>query len=117
MEQEQNFLKIALEYLTKAWLGFKELGGMLLIFGFIGGIVAVIRNPEQYENIRFKVILTAGFVGWAFGSILIHYLNLSPSLIAPICSILGVFSKDILREVEEVIQGISEFIKNKMNNL
>lgn len=94
----------------------KELGRdisiLFILSGLVGGIIQKFRNPASFKKTISSIII-AGFVGWVAGTLLIHYLELPINVVAPLCSISGVFADSILKELEELINLVSEYVKSK----
>lgn len=97
---EEFFTKIAEKY------------GYYVIGGVIGAIVHRIRNTMSFKRF-LGVIFMSAFVGFCVGVVFKNYLKTPDEVIFVACSISGVFSKDILDEIEEIISYISVFVKKK----
>jgi len=98
------------EYLTQLVSKY----GWLVLGGLVGAVVHRIRNSMSLK--RFMgVLVVSGFVGFSVGIIMKNYLSASEEVIFVTCSVCGVFSQDILNEIQELISYLSVFIKNKFN--
>lgn len=86
--------------------------GGYVIGGLIGAIVHRIRNTMSFKKF-LGVLFISAFIGFCVGVVLKNYLNVADEVIFVACSISGVFSKDILDEIQEVISMISLFVKKK----
>lgn len=87
--------------------------GGFVIGGLIGAIVHRIRNTMSFKQF-LGVLFISAFIGFCVGVVLRNYLNATDEVIFVACSISGVFSKDILDEIKEVISYVSLFFKKKM---
>ncbi|WP_139959162.1 phage holin family protein [Flavicella sediminum] len=88
--------------------------GGFIVGGLIGAIVHRVRNTMSFRAF-LGVLFVSAFVGLCVGILLKNYLNAPDEVVFVVCSISGVFSKDILDEIQQVISYISVFIKNKAN--
>jgi uncharacterized membrane protein len=84
--------------------------GGFVIGGLVGAIVHRLRNTMSFKKF-LSVLFISAFVGFCVGIIMKNYLNASDEVIFVVCSISGVFSKDILDEIQEFIQNLSVFAK------
>lgn len=86
--------------------------GWFIIGGLIGAVIQRIRNSMSLR--RFMGVLAiSGFVGVSVGIIMRNYFNASEEVIFVACSISGVFSQDILNELQKIINLISVVFKSK----
>lgn len=86
--------------------------GGYVIGGLIGAIVHRLRNTMSFKRF-LSVLAISAFVGFCVGVLLKNYLNASDEVIFVACSVSGVFSKDILDEIQELISYASLFVKKK----
>lgn len=87
--------------------------GGFVVGGLIGAVVH--RMREKMSIRRFLSVLgISAFVGLCVGILMRSYLEVSQEIIFVACSVSGVFSKDLLDEIQEIIRNISEFVKQKM---
>ncbi|MBE7649308.1 hypothetical protein J2Q11_08720 [Tenacibaculum finnmarkense genomovar finnmarkense] len=84
-----------------------------VIGGLIGAIVHRIRNTMSFVTF-LGVLFISAFIGFCVGVIMRNYLNATDEVIFVACSISGVFAKDILTEIQQVIAFISIYIKTKL---
>tara|TARA_R110002167_G_scaffold190638_1_gene392918 strand:+ start:1171 stop:1488 length:318 start_codon:yes stop_codon:yes gene_type:complete len=87
--------------------------GLFVIGGLIGAIVHRLRNRMSWR----KFIATLGisaFVGLSVGILLRNYFNAPEEVVFVACSVSGVFSKDLLDEVQQIIALLSDYIKQKL---
>ena len=96
------------EYLTNI---ASKYGGFV-IGGVIGAIVHRLRNTMSFKRF-LSVLFISAFVGFCIGVVMKNYLNTPDEVIFVVCSISGVFSKDILDEIQEIISYVSLFVKKK----
>jgi len=88
--------------------------GWFVLGGLIGAIIQRARNSMSLKRFAGTLIVSS-FVGLSVGIILRSYLNATEEVIFVACSISGVFSQDILNEIQELISYISVYVKNKLN--
>jgi hypothetical protein len=86
--------------------------GGYVIGGLVGAIVHRLRNTMSFQRF-LSVLAISAFVGFCVGVLLKNYLNASDEVIFVACSVSGVFSKDILDEIQELISYVSLFVKKK----
>lgn len=86
--------------------------GGYVVGGLIGAIVHRIRNTMSFKKF-LGVLFISAFIGFCVGVVLRNYLNAEDEVIFVACSVSGVFSKDILDEIQEVISFVSIIIKKK----
>lgn len=97
-----------IEYLTTL---ANKYGGYV-IGGLVGAIVHRIRNTMSFKKF-LGVLFISAFVGFCVGVVMKNYLHSADEVIFVACSISGVFSKDILDEIQEVISYVSLYVKRK----
>ncbi|WP_370407962.1 hypothetical protein [Tenacibaculum dicentrarchi] len=97
------------DYLVK----FVNNNAEYIIAGLIGAIVHRIRNTMSFRAF-LGVLFISAFIGFCVGVLLRNYLNATDEVIFVACSISGVFSKDILTEIEQLIAFVSVFVKSKL---
>ena len=84
--------------------------------GAMGAILRVFRFKTSFKDIVGSVLISV-FVGFSFGILSEEYFGINkPEIVYIICSVSGTFSKIILDEVEEIIKGVSTFIKSYLEN-
>ena len=83
-----------------------------VVGGLIGAIVHRIRNTMSIKKF-LGVLFISAFVGFCVGVVLRNYLDAKDEVIFVACSVSGVFSKDILDEIQELISYVSVWVKNK----
>ena len=86
--------------------------GGFVIGGLIGAIIQRIRTVMSFKEF-LGVLAISAFVGFCVGVFLKNYFNAPADVINALCSLAGVFSKDILNQIEKVISYISLFAKKK----
>ncbi|CAA0156697.1 hypothetical protein [Tenacibaculum maritimum] len=84
--------------------------GGFVIGGLVGAVVHRVRNTMSFRQFLGVVFISA-FVGFCVGVVMRNYLHVSDEVIFVACSVSGVFSKDILNELQEVISYVSLFVK------
>lgn len=84
--------------------------GWFIVGGLIGAIIQRVRNSMSLKRFIGTLIVSA-FVGLSVGIVLRNYLNASEEVIFVACSVSGVFSQDILNEIQELISYISVYVK------
>jgi len=83
--------------------------------GSMGAIMRVFRFKMSFKEIIGSVIISI-FVGFSFGILAEEYFKIDkPEVIYIICSISGTFSKIILDELEEIIKGLSDFVRSYLD--
>jgi len=97
----------ALEWLEKA-------GAPFVIGGLIGGIIQRMRKRMSFWKFVNSLVI-AMFVGWTIGSVLTEWFDLPDKIIYAACALSGVFSEDLLNEVEKLVKNLSVFVKSFIN--
>lgn len=87
--------------------------GGFVVGGLVGAIVHRIRNAMGFCKF-LGVLFISAFVGFCVGVMMKNYLNPPVEVMFVACSISGVFSKDILDEIQQIIKNISDFVKSKL---
>lgn len=87
--------------------------GLFVIGGLIGAIVHRLRNKMSWG--RFIATLgISGFVGLSVGILCRNYFDAPEEVVFVACSISGVFSKDLLDELHQIIKLFSDYVKKKL---
>lgn len=87
--------------------------GGYVVGGLIGAIVHRIRNTMSFKKF-LGVLFISAFVGFCVGIVMKNYFKTSDEIVFVACSISGVFSKDILDEVGQIINSLSVIFKKKL---
>lgn len=86
-----------------------------IVGGAMGAVIHRLRHKMSVWDF-IKTIVISMFVSLCVGSLCRDYFNIeSENLIFAICGMSGVFSKEILDEMREVISNLSEIVKRKFN--
>lgn len=86
-------------------------GFTFVIGGLIGGIIQRMRKRMSFQKFIMSLAM-AMFVGWVIGNALETWLNLPQQIVHSGCALAGVFSEDILNEIEKFIKSVSELAQN-----
>ncbi len=89
---------------------FAEKFGLFIIGGLIGAIIHRLRTSMSLKRFIGTLIISA-FIGVVVGILCRNYLNINEEITFVFVSISGVFSQDILNELEQLIKLISVFVK------
>jgi len=99
-------------------INFEELAnkfGFMVVGGIIGAIIHRIRTKMTF--IQFiGTIITSAFVGVIVGIFARNYLKMNEELIFAVTSTAGVFSKDILEQIEYIINHFGKFLMNLLKS-
>ena len=91
----------------------KKYGG-ILIAGVAGAIIRRIR--ENMTIIEFLQVLFLGiFVSYCTGTVVEEYTSISEKFKYVVGAISAIYSKELLDEIKETINGISDTVKNWFN--
>lgn len=107
---EEKLLKIV-TYVA-VWL--QDIGITFIIGGLVGGVIQRFRKIMTWRKFISTLVL-AGFVGWVSGHLLTQYFDLPIQVVTAICSTIGVFAENILKEIEGLISNASEWFKKWLN--
>lgn len=98
------------EILIKFLSFLENIGISSILGGLIGAIIQRMRKGMTMKKF-FSVAIMGMFVGWIIGSVLMEWTNLSDKVIYSACALSGVFAEDLLKEMEDLIKNLSEFVK------
>ena len=99
-----------MERFLKGVENFTDKFGLFIIGGLIGAIVHRARNTMDIKKF-LAVLLISAFIGVIVGILSRNYLNANEEVTFVIVSLSGVFSKDLLDEIEALIKYISVVVK------
>ena len=88
--------------------------GLFILGGLIGAIIHRFRNQMSWKRFLSTLVISA-FMGFCVGILLKEYLGAKEEVIFVACSLTGVFSNDILDQLNEIIDYLSTFIKGFLN--
>ncbi len=88
--------------------------GFFVVGGLIGAIIHRIKTRMSFKAF-LGTLVTSAFVGVCVGILMRNYLDVSEEVVFVGCSMAGVFSKDLLEEIEEIIKMISEYVRKKLD--
>lgn len=97
-----------MEIKAEAW------GIPFLIGGFIGALIQRIRKRTTWTKFLGSIFM-AMFVGWVVGISITSFFNFQSTFVYAICSMAGVFSQDLLDQIEKIINNLYEFVKSIIN--
>lgn len=88
--------------------------GGVFVAGLFGAIIKRFRKTMSW--IRFAATIgTSVFISTITGFLLKEWTNIGELAIFGICGIAGVFSDELLDEIEEIIKEISSYVKSFVN--
>ena len=87
--------------------------GPAIIAGLVGAFIARLRKKMTIRYFISSVII-AVFVSIGVSFICKDYFDISENLTNVCCGVSGVFSRDLLNEIEEIIKDLSGFVKKKI---
>jgi len=93
-----------------ALLTFINRYGWFVIGGLVGAVVHRIRNTMSIKQFAGTLGISS-FVGLCVGILFKNYFGAPEEVIFVACSVSGVFSKDILNEIQQVIAYGSEWVR------
>lgn len=85
-----------------------------LIGGFIGALIQRIRKPTTWTKFIGSIFM-AMFVGWVVGISITSFFDFKSNFVYAICSMAGVFSQNLLDQIEKIINNLYEFVKSIIN--
>ena len=85
--------------------------GVFVLAGLIGAIVQRLRSQSISWKKFVSTLFISAFVSVSVGIVMRNYFNAPEEVIFVACGISGVFSIDILTEIEQLIKIIAEEIK------
>lgn len=106
----KNLIEITKEIYDFVAIYGKDYGFIFCLWGIFGAIVAQAKKRQKWVDFAFSLI-TSVFVAWIVGVSAEELLNLSPKVTYCLAGIGGHFSKEVLDELKEVIESLSEYIK------
>lgn len=94
---------------------FEKFGITFVVGGLIGAIIQRMRKRMSWKKF-ISVAIMGMFVGWIIGTALTEWTNLSDRIVYSACALSGVFAEDLLKEFEQTIKKLSDFISIYINN-
>ena len=81
-----------------------------LLYAIAGAIGAIVLRFKKKMSVKtfIGVLVFASFTGWVGGLSMEHYLELPQGVMYAFCSVLGVFSDELYKEILEFVTGLSE---------
>ncbi len=92
---------------------FLARNGWFFVGGLVGAIVHRIKNKMSWK-VFLGTLITSGLIGLWTGILVRNYLGVPEEVSFTICSMAGVFARDILEELGEVVSMLSEYVKSKL---
>lgn len=92
----------------------KKYGG-IAIAGLVGAVIKRFRKDMTFGRFIATIIISI-FIATITGIFFKEWTDLSESAIFGICGIAGVFSDEILDEIQEIIQDASNYVKSFFNS-
>lgn len=105
---------IIIEYLIPVLSWFEKVGITFVIGGLVGGIIQRMRKRMSFWKFINSLVI-AMFVGWTIGSVLTSWFSLPERVVYAACALSGVFSEDLLNEVEKLVKYLSVIVKTLIN--
>lgn len=105
---------ILTEYLIQMLNWFEKVGITFVIGGLVGGIIQRMRKRMSFWKFINSLVI-AMFVGWTIGSVLTSWFSLPDKVVYAACALSGVFSEDLLNEMEKLVKNLNVFVKSFIN--
>ena len=95
----------------KIWfLNFADKFGLFVIGGLIGAVIHRLRNQMSIKRF-IATLVTSAFVGVVVGIALRNYLKLNEEITFAFVSTAGVFSKDIIDIINDIVQQVKKSVQ------